>query len=438
MVIAHLRSLFGATRGAGAIAQTIVARFMIAAMNVVTGIISARTLSAGGRGEMSAMIVWPTLLAYLLTLGLPTAIRYWIRRDPSRRAEFFTVAVVGAACASIAGIGIGVAFLPVWLHGYGPDVVHGAQILMATSPEIMLGLIFTAMLETLGQFRVANATRYATVLLTLAALAALAVTRTITPFTGALAYNGAPVAVAFWIAWNLRSHFCLRAFDPRPAIRLLTSYGLRSYGIDVLNTIASQVDQVLVIAFLNATDVGIYVVALNASRLINIVHTAVVTVVLPTAAGLDAEVVIPMVERSARVSTLVACSFGGCLALILPVAIPLLYGKAFANGVVVAQILCGEAVLSGLASVLAQSFMAIGRPGVVTVMQGVGLAVAVPMMWLLLPQFGLVGAALALLVSTAVRLILIAGSFPLALRLPLPRLMPVADDFRSLRRALAR
>ena len=153
------RILFGKTRGAGAIAQTIFARLLIAGVNVCTGIISARVLGTSGRGEMSAMLVWPGLLAYLLTLGLPSAIRYWIRREPERRSEFFTVSVIGAGVASLIAIAIGLFFIPLWLRNYSADVVHGAQILMIFSPEVMLGLIFTAMLETLGEFNTANFSR---------------------------------------------------------------------------------------------------------------------------------------------------------------------------------------------------------------------------------------------------------------------------------------
>ena len=430
------RILFGKTRGAGAIAQTIFARLLIAGVNVCTGIISARVLGTSGRGEMSAMLVWPGLLAYLLTLGLPSAIRYWIRREPERRSEFFTVSVIGAGVASLIAIAIGLFFIPLWLRNYSADVVHGAQILMIFSPEVMLGLIFTAMLETLGEFNTANFSRYVTVLLTLFALGALALSHQMTPFTGSLAYTGAPVAVAFWIAWRLRTHFALRFFDPRPAMRLLASYGFRSYGIDVLNVIATQVDQVLVIGFLSTADVGIYVVALNASRVINILHSAVVTVVFPTASGLSKDLVVGMVGRSARISTGIAFAGGLALVLVIPFLLPLFYGGAFARAVPVAQLLTLEAVVGGLVSVLAQAFMALDRPGIVTMLQGLGLALVLPLMFVLLPHFGLLGAALALLISTSCRFALIAGAYPLILKTALPTLIPQREDFVRLRSAL--
>jgi O-antigen/teichoic acid export membrane protein len=429
------RLLFAASRGAAAVAQTVVARFAIAGISVLTGVLTARVLGTTGRGEQSAMLVWPGLLAYLLTLGLPSAIRYWIRREPERGSELFTVALLAAAGASLIACAVGLVFIPVWLGAYSLEVVRGAQFLMLFAPEVMLGLIFTAMLETLGHFNIANASRYVVSILTFLVLLVLASAHRMTPWSAALAYSAPQVFVACWIGW-LRSYIRFPAFNPRPALRALASYGMRSYGIDVLSVIAAQVDQVFVIGFLSAANVGIYAVALSASRLITILHSAVVSVIVPSVAGLDSEIVLQAVGRSARISTLIALPLGAALAAALPILLPALYGAAFTRGVLVAQILTLEAVVMGLLSVLAQAFMVFNRPGLVTALQAIGLLVVVPLMLVLLPRFGLLGAALALLGSTVCRLGLVIASFPLILRVAAPNLLPTRDDLTRLRAAV--
>jgi enterobacterial common antigen flippase len=400
-------------------------------------VLTARVLGASGRGEMSAMIVWPALLAYLMTLGLPGAITYWVRREPHRRSEFFTVAVAAAALMSIIALAAGVLLIPVWLRSYPIDVVRAAQFLMIFSPEVMLGLIFTAMLGALGQFNIANATRYVTVSATLVALIILTLLHRMTPLTAAIAYTAAPIIAACWIGWRLRSYLSLRLFDPRPALRALTPYGIRSYGVDLLTTMSVQIDQLVVIGFLGATDVGIYVVALNASRVIIIIHGAVTSVLTPSASGLGAAAAAAMVARAARVSNMIAVAIGIVFAAALPIVLPLFYGRAFASAVQVAQLLTLEAVLSGLTSVLSQAFLALGRPGIVALLQGVGLATVLPLMVVLLPHFGLVGAAGALLLSTLSRLAFIIAAYILVLRLPVPSLVPTRADLRALRNVLA-
>jgi antigen flippase len=432
------RMLFSASQGAAAVAQTTIARFLIVGINLCTGIITARGLGSAGRGEMSAIVLWPGFLAYVLTLGLPAAIRYWVRRDPERSAEFLTVSLGAALGTSLIAVVVGVAFIPVWLHNYSGEVVRLAQIMMFTAPEIMIALMLSGMMESLGRFSAANASRYVPTAMTLAILVVLLLAHAMTPFAAALAYTVPPVLAAFWMAWKLRAYITFRLFDPRPALRLLGSYGARSYGIDILSTLAAQIDQVLVIALLSASDVGVYVVALSASRVINVLHAAVVTVLFPSATGLAKEDVLAMVGRSARISTGIAAAFSIVLAAAYPVLFPLFYGHAFDAAVGVAQLLTLEALLIGLVVVLTQAFMALGRPGYVTALQALGLAIVLPAMLVLLPRFGLIGAALALLASTTFRLVLILLSFPLVLHVRVPELVPTRDDFARVRQALVR
>jgi O-antigen/teichoic acid export membrane protein len=430
------RWLLHARSGVAAIAQTIVVRFLLAAINVVTGVITARVLSAGGRGEQSVMLLWPALICYLLTLGLPSAVRYCIRKEPERRSELFSVSVFAALTLSAVAFTVGFAFIPLWLHTYSPEVIRDAQLLMIFAPEVMLGLILTAMLETQGDFTKANSTRYIPAVITLIALAILAATHALTPFRSALAYLVPPVFTAAWLVWKLRGYFTRRAFDPRPALRTLGSYGLRSFGIDILATLSKQVDQVLVVGILSAEQMGVYAVALAASRVPQILHSAVVTVVLPKASGLDHDRVVMMVGRAARLSTVIAFVFGALLVPVLPFLIPSVYGSAFAHAATVAQVLTLEALIGGLVFVLSQSFMALGRPGLVTFLQGLGLSVAIPAMLILLPRLGLIGAALALLISTIARLAFLLLSFPMILKKPIPNLLPTTEDLRALIRAL--
>jgi len=77
----------------------------------------------------------------------------------------------------------------------------------------------------------------------------------------------------------------------------------------------------------------------------------------------------------------------------------------------VLRILVVEAVFSGATLVLSQAFMAMGRPGVVTVVQLTGLSLTVPLMVLLVPRYGIVGAGAALLLSTAGRFVCVLASF---------------------------
>jgi O-antigen/teichoic acid export membrane protein len=431
------RWLVGSRHGVAAIAQTIATRYLTAGLNFGTGIITARVLGPDGRGEQAAMMLWPMLVPYLLTLGIPTALRYCIRRDPERQAELFTMATLAAGVLSIVAIAVGVVFIPAWLHQYSLAVRSEAQICMIFGAEVMLNLITTAMLEAVGDFKGANSMRFFPTVLTFAVLLFMAVGHALTPFSSALAYLTPPVLAGVWGYWHLRRYLVFSAADPRPALRALGSYGIRAYGVDILGTLSAQVAQVLVVGFLSATAMGVYMVGLNTSRVLLLLHGAVVTVVFPNAAGVEPARVVPMVARAARVSTSLAAIFGLALGAALPLLIPAFYGRSFHDAVPVAQVLTVEAVIGGLGFVLTQAFLARGRPGFVTALQALGLPIAVPCMLVLMPRLGLMGAAVSLLIATCARLAFVLISFPLILRVPIPNLIPCADDFAIFRRLLA-
>ena len=65
--------------------------------------------------------------------------------------------------------------------------------------------------------------------------------------------------------------------------------------------------------------------------------------------------------------------------------------------------------------------MALSRPGVITALQAIGLLITVPLMLVLVPRFGIEGAALSLLLSTCARFAFVLGSFSRFLGLPRPQ-----------------
>jgi O-antigen/teichoic acid export membrane protein len=124
--------------------------------------------------------------------------------------------------------------------------------------------------------------------------------------------------------------------------------------------------------------------------------------------------------------------------LVGPLLLRILYGAEYTSSIVSLRLLLVEVTLSGCVFVLAQAFMALGRPGTVTLLQAVGLSISIPIMLLLVPRWGISGAALALLVSTCARFILVMLSFRLILKVPAPSLIPQKEDFSILLGALLR
>jgi O-antigen/teichoic acid export membrane protein len=77
---------------------------------------------------------------------------------------------------------------------------------------------------------------------------------------------------------------------------------------------------------------------------------------------------------------------------------------------------------------LSQAFMALSWPGVITVLQAVGLLLTVPLMLILVPRFGIEGAALSPLLSKCARFTFVLASFSRFLDRPRPGFLPRRAD----------
>lgn len=427
-------------QGRGATAatlQTALARVLILAINMGTGIITARSLGPQGRGEQAAIILWPQLLAYLMTLGLPAALRYNLKRYPEEKSELFSATLLLSVALGILAALIGIVFIPQWLgQQYSPEVVHFAQWFMLTAPVGVLWANLVAALEATDDFTTANQGQYLTPLFTLIMLLALLLAHGLTPFNTSLAYTLAGLPIFLWILNLLWKRFRPRWHNLGGQYRRLLSYGLRAYGIDLLGTLAGQMDQALVVGLLSPASMGMYAVALSLSRMLDVFQGSIITVLFPKTAARPIEEVIALTGRAARVG--MACSLitaTGAM-LVVPTFLQLVYGSQFIGALPVFRILTVEVVIGGSTWVLAQAFMALGRPGTITIMQGIGLGLTVPLLLILIPRYELVGAGLAILCSTIIRFIFMLASYPLILKVRPPSLLITRDDFNFVLQAL--
>ena len=416
--------------------QTLLVGLLVLATNVLTGIITARTLGPVGRGEQAAMILWPQFLAYTLTLGLPRALLYNLKCHPDEESDLLSAALVLSTAMSIVAILVGVIFIPQWLAQYSAEAIYFAQWFMLAAPLNLLGVTFTAALEARSEFTFANQVRYLAPLLTLVILGGLLAARALTPFTAGLAYALPGLPILFWLLTHFWSQLHPHWQRLGVAFKRLTSYGLRAYGIDLLGALSGQIDQALVVGLLAPASMGMYVVALSLSRMLRVLQNSIVTVLFPKVTARPVEEVVMLVGRAMRVSLTLTLLASISVMLLGPVVLRLLYGSEYLGAVPVFRILLVEVVVGGATWVLAQAFMALGRPGTVAILQGIGLGLSIPLMLLLIPTYGLVGAGLALLGSTTVRLVFVLISYPLILKVRPPGLLITKKDVQFVQQML--
>jgi O-antigen/teichoic acid export membrane protein len=428
VVATKIRRVFQGKDSASATFQGLLSGLFFLIISVGTGVTTARFLGAAGRGELAAIITYSGVLSTLMTFGLRSSLIYQLKRNPEEKSKLFSAALIMGSVMSLTAITVGVVFTPYWLSNYSPEVVRTAQWFMLMIPFNILSMSLTAVLEAQEEFNFTNQTRYLCPLATLVILVLLIVFKALTPATAALAYILPSIPPSLWLL-----PYLWRSLKPQrrklgTSFKRLLHYGFRCYGIDVLRVSSGQIDQILVVSLLSPNAVGIYVVALSSVSLLPVLREAIVTVLFPKVAACPVSEIITHVGRTARLSMLLVSLAGGCLIVLAPFLLNLLYGSAFLEAVGIVRVLTVEAIFSVVTWILAQTFMATGRPGVATALQVIGVGISTPLMLLLIPKQGVMGAAIALLSATIVRLVLALAAYPVLLKVKPPSLLINRQD----------
>jgi O-antigen/teichoic acid export membrane protein len=427
-----IRRLLAAKSGILAIIQTACANLAVQGVNLLCGIITARSLGADGRGLLAGIIMWPQFLAYGMTMGIPIASVYWLKRRRDISSELAGAGLLLSTAFGLLAALIGAIILPYSLHTYPVAAIHLARLWILVTPLELLAVTLIAQAQAADAFSRYNVFRFLSPFSVLIVLAIEKALGRLTYSSAALAYLLGCTPATIWTArWAWR-YFRPTLRSPVAASRLLLSYGVRAWGADLLGTVATQVDRVLVVGLLNPEMMGLYVIAQSAAGVIAFIPTAVAPITMPRSTNLSTDDTVALTGRAARAT----------LCLMLLASLPLLffgnfllrlvYGHGFAGAAVILPFLVIEAIAGGLTSVLSQAFLAAGFPGTVSMLQGCGVLTSIPLMFWLIPRLGLKGAGCALMLSTLCRLLFVLLNFPYKLKSRPPRLIMGYAEFMGL------
>ena len=432
-----LRKLLTTARGSGkvaATAQVLAMRVLAMAVNLCTGLLTAAVLGPEGRGVQAALILAPQFVASVATLGLHASLVYNIKSDPAREAQYLGCALLLILAAGFAGSAVAWWLLPVWLgQQYNAATISVARLLLLLAPVGMVATLIGASLEARGKFAIANRSLYLNGLTTLGLLLLLWLFGRLTPAAAAAAYLLPSVAMLVYLAANIlplvRPVFTLA----QPWRGRVLHYGLRFCGVDVLGAMAGYLDQMVIVLFLAPQAMGVYAVGWSLSRVLGVLQAAISTVLFPSIAARSPDQVMGIIGICVRVMTTLNLLGAAVLGVAGPWLLVLLYGHGFAGAIGPFRILLAETVVANAARVLYQAYSGTGRPGVVTIIESVGVAVSIASMLLLVPQFGTIGAASAVLIASCVRLVCVMAGLPFILRVRMPRLFLGGADIRWIR-----
>ena len=421
------------------------------ALNVLTGILSARLLGAEGRGVFAAVSFWPQLLGAIAIGGAPIAIVYLGRRHPAGQPALTRAALALGAAATVVATLVGLYVVPRFLASHGPEVATlGALCALFTFVNVG-HMICRQLLVSRQDFARFNIACWMPSFTFLVALLALHATGSLDAWSASIAVVASGLPVLFWlvrVVWTGAEAQAADAADAAGApaqtdrdtdrgtddggadryrvlasLKSLLHFGLRGTPGEIVMVLSQHVDRLILVALVSPVELGLYVVALSFSRLLLILQVSTSTVLLPSMANRRREDIRPLHDRAfwitlgaAALVAFVAIGVGGP-------ALRLTYGPEFEGALPIFQVLVIEAALACVAQVTSHLFQALDRPGMPSTIQVLSFALALVGCAILIPRMGAYGAALAMLGATAGRLLmlLLAARFTLD---PVPPMRP--------------
>ena len=419
--------------------NVIVGRVLLTASVLGVSLITARWLGPGGRGEYSVAVLVAGIVAIVSDVFGSSSLYYSARADfprPRILANTITLALLSGATSFL----ICLALLP--LHGrlFGDVPPRYLVIALAAVPAGLVLSDLSGIMRGVGDFFGYNAALVAQWAIPLVLIAIILIGLNGGPGAAVGAVTVGTLIVALGAIARCRR--IVGGIDWRPDVayaKQAASYGIRAQPGAVFAFLGNRIDVLLVNGYLNPAAAGFYSVALATAERAQTISDAAATVLYPRiAAEADAERqarLTPVVVRTVLWMTIVLAAVLFSVAHWLVV---LLYSHRFEPAVEPTEILLLSMVAMAVQRVFSADFGGRGRPLLNTYVAAVSLTVNVVLNVVLIPHYGISGAAWASVASYSVAAAVSCGIY---LRLSGNSLamvfLPRREDLVLLRRVAA-
>jgi O-antigen/teichoic acid export membrane protein len=390
------------SRSVTGISASLIASQLIMA---ATGIMSARWLGPSGKGLVAAATTWGQLLAWFAGLGIAIAIQVRLAEAPTTGKAAVTSTALGNGLlySAVAGTGIGlVAFFPVAhaLTHLGPESNAAVAWAILPLPLGVLAPVLAYVQLALGRNRIYSMSLVLGPMTTFAlAFAAIAVGE-LSPVVLICCYLVGSVAAlsasARQLPWeSIHVDLAVLWQDIR--------YGVRVWLSSVMMLVNVRLDILVMTTFLSARDIGLYSAANNVMLPVSSIPAVIALIATPNAARLQVQggpgSAAAAIWRSSRQAFILSLAGGFVLAVAAPVVVPLVLGDAYRPSIPIIWILIAGNVARSVMAVVVAGANGMRRPRAGYVSEGIGLAATLILLAVLLPRWGITGAAAASSVS---------------------------------------
>jgi O-antigen/teichoic acid export membrane protein len=362
----------------------------------LVGVLLARGLSVEDRGIMALVMAFPYTIASLANLGLPQANIYLLGREkfPPKTilASALTAALFLGVLALLAMYGLKDTALLTFLRGLPGEYY---LLLLALVPLLLVDGVLLSILRARQRFDLFNLRRLANTLLLLAGLAA-----------ALLIFRGELASVVWVYAAVTAVLVGLSLFLTRKVVPLslgfntsFTSssvrFGLKSYLQNLFGALNYRLDIYLLAFFLAPEQVAFYAIAVSVAEVAWYIPNTVGLVLFPRLSNAPLEEIHAITARVCR--STVAATF--MIVVLIGTAgwllVPAIYGAPYQASVLPLLILMPGVIFMAIYKVLTRNFTSRDRQQVSILAAFLAMLTNIGLNLILIPLYGVPGAAFA-------------------------------------------
>lgn len=423
------------SRDTKAIAASFVVSSLILGLNVVTGVVLARVLGPRDRGQLAAIMLWPSLLAALGSLGVTDAVVYHAaRRSDALGTMVGTSLLIALVQSLILGTGA-LLVVPTVLAARGIDAPNTVYLSLLYIPLFLVVDYLVYLLSGMQRLAWFQALRLSLVAIVTVMLAGLWLGGGLRLRSAVLVYLASYVLILAVASVLVARAGGLRLRYSHHLARSLLSFGGKSHLATASGLLNQRADQLVILLFLPPVALGTYVVAVAISSLPALAGGAIALVVFPRVARLQAGADRNFLAcRAVQLTLFASTAFAVLLIGTVPWLVGLLVGSAYADAVNITRVLLVASVFLSMNSTLTALLKAVGQPLQAGWGGSLALLVTIFGLTLLVPSYGIMGAALVSLAAYAASAVFMLHRAAKTLALPIDVLLFPRDSGRFLTR----
>ncbi len=375
--------------------------------STVTSLLSAWALGPEGRGDLTVITMWLFVFALFGTLGLPYAHRYWIARKPEWTSEIFSNTIVYIGIVSVIAILIAWQIVPFVISEQKPEIIWYTQLFLLNIPIILLNEMLRGQLEGAKIFGWLGAARLSFIIVQAVVYLIYYSFSELTLEHALFVIIGGQIICAclmlFAVIHKMRPRWKLD-FN---VFRTEIYYGIRSYFGIVTEFAVWRLDQLMLTAMATSTIVGLYTVAVAVAEITATLASSISDALMPeVAASNNVQDASTLLAKSLRLTLYAQFLTLIPLWIVAPYILSLVFGAKFIAATTALRILLIGSIVWSSALIIISGLNGLGSPGLSTIARIASAATTIIALLLILPRWGMDGAAISSLLGYGVMLVI--------------------------------